>query len=81
MLISDILGPKGSDVVKIQTTDSVTFAVSKLAEHRIAALVVEDQWMKPAGIFTERDFVNASGTSSTLSCAMAPRCWRSMCSN
>ena len=28
-------------------------------EHRIGALVVENQWMKLVGIFSERDFVNA----------------------
>ncbi len=30
----------------------------KLAEHRIGALVVENQWMKRVGIFSERDLVN-----------------------
>jgi len=37
----------------------VQLAVRKLAEHRIGALVVEDLWMKPVGIFSERDFINA----------------------
>ena len=59
MLISDILRSKGSNVVKIHTADSVALAVRCLVEHRIGALVVEDRWMKPVGIFTERDFINA----------------------
>ena len=59
MLISDILQSKGSNVVKIHTADSVALAVRCLVEHRIGALVVEDRWMKPVGIFTERDFINA----------------------
>ena len=59
MLISDILRSKGSNVVKIHTADSVALAVRSLVEHRIGALVVEDRWMKPVGIFTERDFINA----------------------
>ena len=59
MLISDILRSKGSNVVKIHTADSVALAVRRLVEHRIGALVVEDPWMKPVGIFTERDFINA----------------------
>jgi len=59
MLISDVLGHKGHSVVKIHLTDSVELAVRKLAEHRIGALVVEDRWMKPVGIFSERDFINA----------------------
>jgi CBS domain-containing protein len=59
VLISDILRSKGSTVVKIHTADSVALAVSRLVEHRIGALVVDDRWMKPVGIFTERDFINA----------------------
>jgi CBS domain-containing protein len=59
MLISDVLRTKGQNVVRIRTADSVTNAVRKLAEHRIGALVVEDRWMKPVGIFSERDFINA----------------------
>ena len=59
MLISDVLRTKGSNVVRIRLADSVELAVRKLAEHRIGALVVEDRWMKPVGIFSERDFINA----------------------
>jgi CBS domain-containing protein len=59
MLIADVLRTKGHNVVKIHATDSVELAVRKLAEHRIGALVVEDKWMKPIGIFSERDFINA----------------------
>jgi CBS domain-containing protein len=59
MLISDVLRTKGHHVERIRPTDSVELAVRKLAEHRIGALVVEDRWMKPIGIFSERDFINA----------------------
>jgi len=59
MLIRDVLHIKGGDVVKARAADTVALAVRKLAEHRIGALVVENQWMKPVGIFSERDFVNA----------------------
>jgi CBS domain-containing protein len=59
MLISDVLKTKGHEVVKVRPGDPVALAVAKLAEHRIGAVVVEDQWMKAAGIFSERDFVNA----------------------
>jgi CBS domain-containing protein len=59
MLVSDVLRTKGHNVVRIHPTDSVETAVRKLAEHRIGALVVEDRWMKPIGIFSERDFINA----------------------
>ena len=59
MLISDVLHIKGRNVVKVRPADTVAFAVARLAEHRIGAVVVEDQWMKPVGIFSERDFLNA----------------------
>src|SRR5258706_15334232 len=57
MLISDVLRTKGHHVERIHPADSVELAVRKLAEHRIGALVVEDRWMKPVGIFSERDFI------------------------
>jgi CBS domain-containing protein len=59
MLVSDVLRTKGHHVERIHPTDSVDAAVRKLSEHRIGALVVEDRWLKPVGIFSERDFINA----------------------
>src|SRR3984885_7934729 len=59
MSISDVLHGKGHQVVKVRTTDSVQTAVRKLADEHIGAVVVEDQWMRHAGIFSERDFLNA----------------------
>ena len=57
MLISDVLQTKGRKVVTIRPDQTVKDAVERLAEHRIGALVVEDQ-LKPVGIFSERDLVN-----------------------
>jgi CBS domain-containing protein len=59
MSISDVLHGKGHQVVKVRTTDTVEAAVRTLADKRIGAVVVEDQWMRHAGVFSERDFVNA----------------------
>ena len=59
MSISDVLHSKGHQVSKVRTTDTVETAVRKLAAERIGAVIVEDQWMRHAGIFSERDFVNA----------------------
>lgn len=59
MSIADILHHKGHEVVKARTTDTVSAAVRKMSEHRIGAVIVEDPWMRPVGIFTERDFLNA----------------------
>ncbi len=60
MSISAVLHGKGHVVVKVAPTDTVLSAVTKLAEHRIGAVVVEDDWMRMVGIFSERDFVNAT---------------------
>ncbi|MDQ2804792.1 MAG: CBS domain-containing protein [Pseudomonadota bacterium] len=59
MLISDVLRGKGREVVKVRAIAKVSEAVQKLSERRIGALVVEDPYMKPAGLFSERDFVHA----------------------
>jgi CBS domain-containing protein len=59
MLISEVLRTKGHDVVKMRATDSIRLAVRMLAEHRIGAVMVEDQRRKLVGIFSERDFINA----------------------
>jgi CBS domain-containing protein len=59
MSISDVLRVKGHHVVTVRTTDLVQAVVRKLSDERIGAVVVEDQWMRHAGIFSERDFVNA----------------------
>jgi CBS domain-containing protein len=66
MLISDVLRRKGPDVVKVVATDSVSSAVQRLSERRIGALVVEDQWMKLVGIFSERDLLNAIARQGAL---------------
>ncbi|MGH7079750.1 MAG: CBS domain-containing protein [Acetobacteraceae bacterium] len=39
--------------------DGVGEVVGRLAANRIGAVVVEDQWMHPVGVFSERDFINA----------------------
>ena len=59
MFVSDVLRIKGGHVVRIHPTDGVERAVHQLVEQRIGALVVEDRWMKPVGIFSERDFIRA----------------------
>src|SRR5260221_5239046 len=60
MSIAEVLHSKGNRVVKVGANDTVFAAITKFAEHRIGAVVVEDQKMRPVGIFSERDFVNAT---------------------
>jgi CBS domain-containing protein len=59
MLIADVLRHKGHEVVSVHAVDTVAEAVRKLADRKIGAVMVADQWMKWVGIFSERDFVNA----------------------
>jgi CBS domain-containing protein len=60
MSIAEVLRSKGNRVVKVGTNDTVLSAITRFAQHRIGAVVVEDQKMRPVGIFSERDFVNAT---------------------
>jgi CBS domain-containing protein len=60
MSIADVLHHKGHRVVTVRNTDTVQAAVRKLSDERIGAVVVEDQWMRHVGVFSERDFLNAT---------------------
>ena len=68
MSISDVLHGKGPQVVKVRTTDTVQNAVRQLADHHIGAVIVEDPWMRQAGLFSERDFVNAVAEYGAVRC-------------
>jgi CBS domain-containing protein len=57
MIIEDILHRKGRQVVTTRHTETVLATVRLLTEKRIGAVIVEDDHLRPAGIFTERDFV------------------------
>ncbi len=57
MRIAEVIETKGRAVASVRPTDTVERAVRLLAERRIGAVVVEDQWQSLAGIFSERDLV------------------------
>jgi CBS domain-containing protein len=59
MAIEDILHRKGRQVVTVRPTETVLATVRTLTEKRIGAVIVEDNHLRPAGIFTERDFAKA----------------------
>ena len=59
MTVQDILHRKGRQVVTARQTETVLATVRQLTEKRIGAVIVEDDHLKPAGIFTERDFAKA----------------------
>jgi CBS domain-containing protein len=64
---------KGRKVVKAAASDSVRDAVHSLAENRIGAVVVEDQWMHLAGVFSERDFINAVASNGAAALELRVR--------
>jgi CBS domain-containing protein len=55
MLVRDVLSAKGTEVVTIRPSATVTEIVGALAEHRIGALVVIDEAGAVVGIVSERD--------------------------
>lgn len=57
MKISDVLRNKGSDVVTVAPTDTVTDLLTLLAEHGIGAVVVSSGDGSIDGIVSERDVV------------------------
>jgi CBS domain-containing protein len=59
MSIKEILQRKGRQVVTSRPTETVLATVRMLTEKGIGAVLVEDDHLKPAGIFTERDFAKA----------------------
>src|SRR6476659_1251366 len=59
MTVKAILSRKGSDVVTIAPTATLTDAVKLLAERRIGALIVTGPDSRVAGILSERDIVRS----------------------
>jgi CBS domain-containing protein len=59
MTIQHILNRKGGQVVLARPTEAVLDTVRTLMEKRIGAVIVEDDHLRPAGIFTKRDFAKA----------------------
>ena len=67
MQVSDILKTKGSHVTTVREADIVESVVKLLSEKRVGAVVVEDSRARLAGIFSERDLVNALAKRGTES--------------
>jgi CBS domain-containing protein len=70
MQISDVLRVKGTSVFSVQEQDSVDKVVKLLSDKRVGAVVVNDRWGKLAGIFSERDLVNALATRGTAALSL-----------
>ena len=61
MRISDILQEKGTNVVTIDSGNTIHDAITRLGEHRIGALIVTTKGEEIAGIITERDILRKCG--------------------
>ena len=63
--IADVLKRKGSRVISVRAAETVISVAKVLAEKRIGAVVVEDSWMRPVGMFSERELVRAIALQGT----------------
>ena len=59
MIVASLLNTKGRDVFSITPDASVTDAARHLRDKGIGAALVLDQAGAAAGVFSERDLVNA----------------------
>jgi CBS domain-containing protein len=59
MTILDILRHNGEHPVLVRPTETVLSTVRLMNERGVSAVIVEDDHLRPAAIFTERDFARA----------------------
>ena len=64
MIVADILGGKGGDVVTVLPDDSALSLARTLAKWRIGAVLVRDAGGKIVGIVSERDLIHALATDA-----------------
>ncbi len=57
MKLAELIRGKSHEIVKIRSDDSIAEAAIALTEHKIGALLVEDQDGTIGGILSERDIV------------------------
>ena len=69
MLVKNILGEKGREVVSISSDATLSEAARLLARRRIGAIVVRDETGALAGILSERDVVRAVADESVTALA------------
>src|SRR5476649_230566 len=69
MLVKNILGEKGREVISISTDATLSEATRLLARRRIGAVVVRDAAGALAGILSERDVVRAVAEESVSALA------------
>ena len=70
MLVSKILERKGTNVVVVESTDSVRYLARLLRRHDIGAAVVVDEGGALAGIVSERDVLRATAVHGNRAVGM-----------
>jgi CBS domain-containing protein len=71
MQVKHILHSKGRDVIGIADSATIGEAARMLAKHRVGALVIQDSGGALAGIFSERDLVQAVAADGPLALSRA----------
>ena len=69
MLVKNILGDKGREVISIASDATLSEATLLLSRHRIGAVVVRDEAGALSGILSERDVVRAVADESVTALA------------
>jgi len=69
MLVKNILGDKGREVISISSDATLSEATRLLSRRRIGAIVVRDEAGALAGILSERDVVRAVADESVTALA------------
>jgi len=66
MNIASVLARKGDRVFTCPPGQSIRYALARLAEHNVGALVVVDERGRPVGIVSERDIVREAARDEGL---------------
>ncbi len=61
MILANLLRGKNNEIFKIKPTDCIADAAIALTDHKIGALLVEEDAGKIVGILSERDIVGGMG--------------------
>ena len=64
MIVADILGEKGGEVITVSPDDSALSLARTLAKWRIGAVLVRNADGKIVGIVSERDLIHALATDA-----------------
>lgn len=74
MTIQDILQQKGEQPVLVRPTETILSVTRLMRERHASAVIVEDDHLRPASIFTERDLGKAVARhgADALSMAVGP---------